>query len=236
MQAGAVPPDATKVSHATVREQFKACALAVQYGMGADALAQRIGQSVPHAKELLHQHRQTYQRFWRWSDAVVDHAMLYGRIWTVFGWTLHTGPEVNVRSLRNFPVQANGAEMLRLACCLATERGIRVCAPVHDALLIEAPLTEIEASVAATQAAMVEASTVVLSGFALRSDAQIVRYPDRYIDERGRRMWDAVLDVVSELQEATSFASTSDPPARQRTNTRASVRTRPISFLSPLES
>ena len=35
MQAGAVPSDATKQSHAVVREQFKVCALAVQYGMGS---------------------------------------------------------------------------------------------------------------------------------------------------------------------------------------------------------
>ena len=39
---------------------------------------------------------------------------------------------------------------LRLACCLATECGIRVCAPVHDALLIEAPVAEIEEHVATT--------------------------------------------------------------------------------------
>jgi len=61
------------------------------------------------------------------------------QLWTVFGWTIHTGAKVNPRSLRNFPMQGNGAEMLRLACCFATEQGIRVCAPVHDALLIEAP-------------------------------------------------------------------------------------------------
>jgi hypothetical protein len=36
------------------------------------------------------------------------------------------------------PCGANGAEMLRLACCLATERGIEVCAPVHDAILCPA--------------------------------------------------------------------------------------------------
>ena len=69
----------------------------------------------------------------------VASAVLTGRIETVFGWRLHVGAEFNPRSLMNFPMQANGAEMLRLACCLATERGIAVCAPVHDALLIEAP-------------------------------------------------------------------------------------------------
>ena len=33
-QAGAVPSDATKESHRNEREQFKACVLAVQYGVG----------------------------------------------------------------------------------------------------------------------------------------------------------------------------------------------------------
>ena len=45
-------------------------------------------------------------------------------------------------------MQANGAEMLRLACCFATEEGIAVCAPVHDAILIEAPVEEIDHIVA----------------------------------------------------------------------------------------
>src|SRR5262249_30327191 len=44
-QAGAVPPDATKKSHAAVRNQFKQCVLAVQYGQGANGLALRLGVS-----------------------------------------------------------------------------------------------------------------------------------------------------------------------------------------------
>jgi hypothetical protein len=44
-QAGAVPPDATKHSHKREREQFKACVLAAQYGMGETTLGERIGQS-----------------------------------------------------------------------------------------------------------------------------------------------------------------------------------------------
>jgi len=46
IQSGAVPEDATKATHGAVREQFKACVLAVQYGMGAESLALRIGQTV----------------------------------------------------------------------------------------------------------------------------------------------------------------------------------------------
>jgi DNA polymerase family A len=134
-QAGAVPTDATKATHGPKRELFKQCVLAVQYGMAADALALRIGQPPVVARDLLRAHRETYPKFWRWSDAAVDYAMLTGALHTVFGWHVHVGENPNPRSLRNFPMQANGAEMLRLACCFATESGIEVCAPVHDALV-----------------------------------------------------------------------------------------------------
>ena len=198
-QAGAVPASATKQTHPGPREQFKACALAVQYGMGDVSLGHRTGQSPAQARELLTLHHDTYRKFWRWSDATLDFAHLHGSIHTAFGWTLHLGAQVNPRSLRNFPMQANGAEMLRLACCFATERGIRVCAPVHDALLIEAPLDELGSAVATTQGAMAEASRLVLAGFSLRADASLVRFPDRYADPRGQRMWDTVWDILAEL-------------------------------------
>ena len=202
-QAGAAPADATKATHKTIRDQFKSTVLAVQYGMGADALAQRIGQPPIRARELLRLHRETYRVFWRWSDAAVDHAMLRGSLHTVFGWRVRVPAVSNERSLRNFPMQANGAEMLRLACCLATERGFEVCAPVHDAVLICATLERLEADVARMQEAMREASRIVLNGFELGTDAQIVRYPGRYMDERGTVMWNRVMDLIArQLPEA----------------------------------
>ena len=128
--------------------------------------------------------------------------MLRGWLQTVFGWRVQVGAKVNPRSLANFPMQANGAEMLRLACCLATERGIAVCCPVHDALLVEGPAELITATVDDTQAAMAEASGVVLGGFELRSDTKIVRHPDRYSDPRGVRMWQTVFNILLELEQA----------------------------------
>jgi DNA polymerase-1 len=195
-QAEAVPPEATKQSHKAERDQFKQCVLAVQYGMGADALAIRIGQPPIRARELLQLHRETYRVFWRWSDQMLDYAMLMRGIHTVFGWRVQVPPNANDRSLRNFPMQANGAEMLRLACCLATERGIEVSAPVHDAVLITARLDRLDGDIARMQEAMQEASRVVLDGFELGTDATVVRYPDRYLDERGKTMWDKVMALL----------------------------------------
>jgi DNA polymerase-1 len=206
-QAGAVPPDATKATHKAQRELFKACALAVQYGMEAKSLALRIGQSPIVARDLLRAHHETYHTFWCWSDAAVDHAMLVGWLDTVFGWRVHVGEGANPRSLRNFPMQANGAEMLRLACCLATERGIEVCAPVHDALLICAPLDHLEADVARMRGAMAEASRIVLDGFELATDASEVKYPDRYMDPRGIVMWDRVARLIADPAPAASASA-----------------------------
>jgi len=197
-QAGAVPSDATKQSHKAEREQFKACVLAVQYGMGAESLAERINQPVIRAKELLRLHRETYRTFWAWSDAAVDYAMLHGKLWTVFGWTIHVGENVNPRFLRNFLMQANGAEMLRLACIQLADKGISVCAPIHDAVLIEAPLLDLNEIIKQTQQIMSDVSATVLGGFRLNSDVDVVRYPDRYSDERGREMWDNVMDLLNE--------------------------------------
>jgi len=203
IQAGAVPSGATKQTHKAEREQFKACVLAVQYGMGEVALAQRINQPVARARQLLALHRQTYKTFWAWSDATQDEAVLNGKLWTTFGWELRVGGAVNPRSLRNFPMQGNGAEMLRIACIFLTEAGIRVCAPVHDALLIELPIGELESGLAKAQHLMRQASRAVLGDFELGSDAKIVCYPDRYMDERGQVMWDTVTGLIRQIKMAT---------------------------------
>ena len=150
------------------------------------------------AREWLRAHREIYAAYWRWSDAVVDAAMLTGIMRTCYGWQLHVTADTRPNTLRNWPMQAHGAEMMRLACCLTTERGIAVCCPVHDALLVEGPTDGIEAVVAETQRAMREASELVLPGFPLRTDAKVVRYPDRYMDDRGRGMWETVCRLLGE--------------------------------------
>jgi hypothetical protein len=195
-QAGRIPPDGTNKTHGAERELFKACVLGVQYGMGPEALARRIGKPKAYGRELLQLHHETYPAFWRWSDGAESHAMLLNRLHTVFGWTVRVGPDVNPRSLRNFPCQANGAEMLRLACSLVSERGVNIVAPVHDALMVEGPADAIDGIVAWTQEAMAEASAVVLDGFRLRSDAEKVHWPNRYMDERGQEFWGRVMALL----------------------------------------
>jgi DNA polymerase I len=199
-QSGMIPPDGTKATHKAERDLCKAVILGTQYGMGSQSLAHRIGRPEYEAKELLRLHRETFSRFWQWSDSVVDYASLHGKLWTVYGWKTHYTGDMNTRSARNFPMQANGAEILRLSIILAQERGVRVIAPVHDALMIEDALVTLDNTIIETENAMKEASRLVLNGFEIRTEAEVIRYPDRYRDPRGAAMWETVWEIVQELE------------------------------------
>lgn len=218
--AGAAPTYATPDSHSDVRARFKVCALGVQYGMGVAMLARLTGGSEADARDLLQRHRATFPDFWSWSERVETHGRLTGRLTSVFGWQIVVGPEAKATSLRNFPLQANGAEMLRLACCLIVEAGIAVCMPIHDALLIEAPLDDLDDAIATARRLMAEASSIVLEGFALRTSVQACRAPDRWSDQRGTAVWSAVLQAIEERVA----------PAHGRHATRAPAHSRPISY------
>jgi hypothetical protein len=164
--------------------------------MGEKTLAARINHLPSFARYLLEQHHALFPQFWRWSDLCVDHAMLYGWQQTVFGWRLRVFPEPNVCSLRNFHMQARGAEMLRLACCLATENGIRICAPIHDAVLIIAPAEQSEVDVSRMRHTMAEASRIVLAGFELETESTSIFWPDHYCDDRGAAMFAKVMSLL----------------------------------------
>ena len=66
-----------------------------------------------------------------------------------------------------------------------------------DEALIEAPLDELDSAIERTQYLMKKASQIILFGFELNSDVKVVRYPDRYMDKRGKVMWNKVTSLLS---------------------------------------
>lgn len=196
IQAGAVPTDATKESHAQERDLYKATVLATQYGMGHDSLAVRIGKHKYEAKELLRLHRETYRTYWTWLDGVTNYASFYGQLHTTFGWHIYKTPDTKERTMQNFLMQANGAEMLRLATTMMVQKGVNIVAPIHDAILVEDSIERIDDTVTSAQQIMSDASAIILDGFRLSSDVKIIRYPERYQDKRGEDMWNLVTELL----------------------------------------
>jgi hypothetical protein len=200
------PPDATKATHGALRDRIKASVLGIGYGMSDATLARRLGVSNTEARMLLRLHDEAYPAFARWRENNFNAVLLGQTPQTMFGWQLHTTTNTKPNTLKNFPIQATGAEMLRLACCLATECGVRICAPVHDAILIEAAEDAIEAAVATARLCMAEASRVVLGGLEIGTDVKIVRPPHRYEDARGRDLFDRITGLLAGMTVETEVA------------------------------
>lgn len=194
--AGLVPADATRESHSRIRDQCKVVVLGLNYGLGADKMAYQAGISVALATELIQRHRATYPAYWKWSDNIVSSALLANEMSSMFGWRRQLRSIDRPTSLMNFPMQANGAEMMRLAAIAATEAGIEVCAPVHDAFLIAAPLELLDERIGLMRELMTKAGMVVSGGVSIRTDAKTIRFPDRYVDEGGIEMWNLVVQMA----------------------------------------
>jgi DNA polymerase I-like protein with 3'-5' exonuclease and polymerase domains len=165
-------------------------------------MAQKLNQPVETGRQLLRHHRNCYPDFWKWSHDTVATAILLREMQTVMGWKMKVPPRINaqegpnMRSLANFPMQANGSEMLRVAVINAHHLGVEICATVHDALLIQAPLDLIDKAALDTQQAMVEASELILKGFSLKTDTKVFKWPDRYFDEQGGGMWSRIMKLL----------------------------------------
>ena len=111
---------------------------AINYGMGVPSLAKGLNSHPLIASNIIEKHRRAHPRFWRWRDEMINAAMLCREMRSVFGWPLRISTSPNKRTLYNFPMQSNGAEMLQLAAWRMCEIGIIPYMLIHDGLFIEA--------------------------------------------------------------------------------------------------
>lgn len=197
------PENATKHSHPVLRDQLKVAAgLGVLYGAQAPTVARAGNMTETQAERVLREHSYTYPQFWRWRQQVIDHARLTGELRTCLGWKWRVNDDDSTNSVSNWMMQSHGADMLRVACCLAVERGIEVCTPVHDALLVLAPIDAIEDVKNATVTCMEEASSVVLGGPKLKVGVDDpVIYPNHFSDKRGLEMWERLHSILVAVEQ-----------------------------------
>jgi hypothetical protein len=218
---GMIPPDGTKASHGPERDICKAIVLGVSYGMEAHSLAARANIHPAYAVSLLKRHREVYRKFWRFVQSAQDAGALGLPLTAQCGWTLRLqqGAPVNPRSLQNFLSQGNGSEMMRLAACMLTEAGIEVCAPVHDAFLVQCPADRAAQTAADVIRIMGDASEIILGkGRRCGVEAEkIVTYPDRYRDGKAADFYDTVMGQIAQAEAleagAPADACPTDPEA-----------------------
>jgi len=202
-----VPPDATKKSHKQYRDKvLKAVCLGTLYGQQKYSMAARIKRPVAEAGDLLLLHAQRYSTFWRWSSDTIDTAFLRNQIETPLGWQMEVGDvrsgadiaapgDTRVTTLQNWPMQATGADILRVAATAVAKAGLRLSFPLHDALLIECAECEAEDVSRVAVDLMVRASEVVL-GRPIPVDVDVIRYGQNLRDGRGDPLWNVVRQAL----------------------------------------
>jgi hypothetical protein len=202
---GMMPENGTKQSHPEIRKKFKVISLSTIYGKGPQRLAKDINVSELEARALLKLFRRTYPVLDAWLDRITRYVAVHGRLRSVFGQARNFSKPLSAHernAARNFVVQSSAAEMLQIACCMLDEAGIRVVLPVHDAVKIEAPETEIYRHIEIAVAVMRRASAIVLGGPEIRVDpGEPIFYPNRYMDEKAEPMWLMINGILTELEE-----------------------------------
>jgi hypothetical protein len=189
------------------RQLYKGIVLGRIYGMGAASLARNLGISKAEAERIMHQMRMRYPVLNAWLDRVVTKAAHLVPIICTLGWSLTAaGRPGEERTFLNFPMQANGSELMRLVIIRASRLRLIGCA--HDSFLIEDTVDRIEQSIAEMQEIMRRSSRDLLGGFELRADCKpndIVRYPDRFVDKReresGMRHWNRLMTLIEEGED-----------------------------------
>ena len=185
-----------KKNNPAMRNRMKPLQLGINYGMGVPSLARGLDRHPLIASEIIERHKRRYPRFWQWRADMVQTAMLERRMESVFGWPLHISTSPNKRTLYNFPMQANGAEMLRLATMRLCDAGIVPIMLIHDGILFEETDRE---KIELAKEIMRGAGRDVCNGLTIVVDLdQMLEGGARYRDKRpmAQQMWDTIMDVL----------------------------------------
>jgi DNA polymerase I len=222
--AGLMPPGATKETFAQfedIRDICKTIILGIGYGMGADAMAARAGLTRTDAANLIRMHRYAYKKFWQWAEDTIASGLFTGKMTIASGWRRLITGDPNIRSMQNWPIQSTGAEMMRQAAIAATDAGLSIGAPIHDALLLVSKSESFEQDVIDLQAIMSKAGEAVI-GIPVPTDAKLIwaagemptakinhrttkwELEGRYMDKRGAAMWERVMKLLAAANGAAA--------------------------------
>lgn len=219
IRAGAAPAGATEDTHPIIRQAFKAAMLGIGYGMGVDTLAKAIYAEVnrntveivmTHAEALeraaaIHQwHKQEFHVLWSYLLTKATEARQRGWASAEDGWMTYVSPRTKETQLINFPIQANGAAMLRAAVIsLANETNLDVPFTLHDAIYVNCPVEEIAATKVIMAEHMDRAAKSVMgpNAITIKIGFKIITADSPLDDKRANKLLPLINDTIAALNE-----------------------------------
>jgi len=145
----------------TQRSQAKTVNFGIIYGQGAFALAEQTGLSRTEAKQMIEAYFETYPKLKEYMAEQVSKARQIGYVETILGRKRHL-KDINSnnfvvrghaeRNAVNAPVQGSAADVVKLAMIKidhelkVQQLQTKMLLQVHDELIFEAPVDEVEAA------------------------------------------------------------------------------------------
>lgn len=148
---------------------------ALLYGMGARSLSLNLHCSEDEAAELMDTHQHSFPAIFSWKNDTVNFAREHGYVETLLGRRRHLAIELGdfEREAGNTPIQGAAADMTKLACIVAHEKGLKLVNAVHDELIIEAPAEEAEESREVLQFCMMLAAEKFIKDVPFATDGYV---------------------------------------------------------------
>ncbi len=198
ISAGLVPVNGSKETHPDEVECGKTGFLSIQYGAGVEQIAARVGRSVAVGENLFEAHKRRYPKYWHFIESIKNYAAQNPSIKSTYSWPLHITTYTKSTTIGNFPMQANGADITRLACILAKGAGLKILASIHDAILIESKLDRAIIEADLLNEKMIEAAKIVLNGFELRLESRTFKFPDTFDPgkPKARHVWELINKLI----------------------------------------
>jgi DNA polymerase-1 len=158
-----------------MRSRAKAVNFGLLYGMGAPRLARETGLSILEARQFIERYFASFPTVRGWRDALLERARETGSVETILG-RRRPLPDIRSEDARaraaaenmavNTPIQGSAADIIKRAMIdldrRLAERGLSagLLLQVHDELVLEVPLGELEETSALVRECMEHAVTL----------------------------------------------------------------------------
>ena len=177
-----------------VRKIYKGGVLGLQFGMAGNSLRRRVLLSLPEEERAQidedwgnrfvdEYHRLFNSEYECTNDLKLRYSIGEGGVVLADGWRI--GPDdPNLLSIGNFPVQGTGAVILRHACELMDNAGIKLYATLHDAVSITGKVKNLEHDVEVARECFRQAAEDVLGeDLMLIGNPEVVKHGDNWIHD-----------------------------------------------------
>jgi DNA polymerase I len=160
-----------------MRARAKTINFATIYGQGAHALSRQLKVSFAEAKEFIERYFQRFHRVREYLDSMIEFARQHGYVQTIFNRRRYI-PELrdrnfNIRAFgertaQNSPIQGSAADLIKVAminihrALVSRQFESAMLLQVHDELVFETPLSELDSLSALVKQEMEHAATLAV--------------------------------------------------------------------------